>query len=235
MRIMDWSGAGKHSGLLAIGLVALAAGLLAVDPVASSSSGPAAVASKTKCKKARWKCAPKRYHLTASGTYSNSQFTQSWSAEVDMRKRRAGPGEVDYTQDGGTLTMSATGIKDFDDHCLHEGSDGEATLNVPLQTVQVPPEGLDEADFGVTFKLIGSYKNTYGLGVGEVQEEFSHIRGTATVTCSSGSSHTHDFPYIDPARAVRALVAPGVVGGSPLRGSSQTRNSFVTWTLTAKK
>jgi hypothetical protein len=232
MRFIDGGRAGRNSGLVAIWLIALAAGLLAVDHVVGSSSGPTAVASKKKCKKARWKCAPKRYHLTASGIYANCCFTQNWSAEVDLGKRRASPGEVDYAQNGGTVTVSATGTG-LDDHCT--SSSGDATFNVPRQTVAVPRGGSNDADFGVTFMLIGSDKNTYGLSVGDIQPEFSDVKATVIVTCPEGTSHTHEFPYTDPDRDVRALVARGRVGASSLTASAHTRNSFVAWTLSTKK
>jgi hypothetical protein len=59
-------------------------------PAIGSSGDPTAVASKSKCKKkARWKCAAKRFHLSADGFYGYNSGSQTFHAEIDLRKRRA--------------------------------------------------------------------------------------------------------------------------------------------------
>ena len=50
-------------------IAALTMGLLVLAPATQAKDGSSAVASKKKkCKKALWKCAPKRYHLSATDT-----------------------------------------------------------------------------------------------------------------------------------------------------------------------
>jgi hypothetical protein len=225
-------------GALICAVVALAVSVGAVGTV-TAGGGPTAVASKKKCKKARWKCAPKIYHLSASGTFASSRGSEVWSAEVDLGKRRASVGTVDYAQDGGKVTVSGSGSKSFDDDCT--SSSGEPTYNVPQQTLNVPRGGINDADFGVSFHLRfkGVGKNEYGLGVGAVQPELSNIKGTATVTCPEGTTHTEEFFYVNTIPLTVAIVRPGKVGSPVLTGSAQdnarSSDESVTWKLTAKK
>jgi hypothetical protein len=234
MRTIDQSRVGRDRWLAAIWIIGLAATLLAVAPVAGSSAAPIAVASKKKCKKERWKCAPKRYHLSAGGTYSNPDYSEVWSAEVDLGKRRASFGEVDYAQDGGQVTVSGSGTG-LSDVCLFAAGDSTTTYRVPQQKLQVPRGGINDADFGLTFKLIGSDKNTYGLSVGAVQPELSNIKGTVIATCSDGTSHALEYAYINSIQTVMALVRRGKVGGGPLTGSAQGAGESLTWKLTKGK
>jgi hypothetical protein len=227
----------KWAGIVA--LTALLAGIGGAGAAASLTGSRSAFTSATKCKKkARWKCAPKTYHLSASGTYANSSYREAWSAEIDLGKRRASPGEVDYAQEGGKLTVSGSGVTEFDDQCIFAGASGPATYTVPQQTLGVPPEGINDADFGVEFHLKLRHRvgrNEYGLGVGAVQPELSNIKGTATVTCSDGTSHTEEYAYINRIQLSTAIVRPAKVGSSPLSGSAQSGGSSVTWRMAAKR
>lgn len=224
-------------------VIVMVVSLGAAGVVSGSADGPGAVASKSKCKKkSRWKCAPKRYHLSASGTFSSLTYSEVWSAEVDLGKRRASPGTVDYAQDGGQVTVSGSGTYTYTpDACLGTpgASSGNATLSVPQQTLQVPRGGINDADFGLTFKLklfpSGIGKNEYALGVGAVQPELSNIKGTATVTCPDGSAHTVAYSYINTIQTTTVLVERAKVGNSPLRGSAQGAGNSVTWKLTKSK
>ena len=162
-------------------------------------------------------------------------YSEDWSAEIDLGKRRASPGTVDYAQDGGQVAVSGSGTFTYSHGCL--SLDGYPTYNLPQQTLHVPREGLNDADFGVTFKLKlnGIGKSQYGLSVGAVQPEFSNIKGIGTVTCPEGTSHTEEYAFINTIQTVMALVEPGKVGDSPLNGSAQAGFHTVSWSLTVKK
>jgi hypothetical protein len=215
-------------GIQALSLCAilgLTISLGAVGAATGSAGDVTAVASKKKkCKKSLRKCAPKRYHLSASGTFTGGRGSQVWSAEIDLGKRRASAAFFPYAQDGGTVTVSEIGTT-FDSHCT---SPDEATYTVQ-QTLNVPSGG---RDFRLTFGLSGSNKNTYALAVGAPEPETSTIKGTATITCPEGTSHTHEYAY---SNLLADVIARGKVGGSPLTGSAQGRGESVTWKLTAKK
>jgi hypothetical protein len=156
------------------------AGVAAV--LALSLPTAVATAAKQTCRKAVWKCAPRRYHLEASGIlapHGGAYGQEVWSAELDLSRRRASVGEVDYAQTSGTATLSLSST--YDD-CW--GDPG--TLNATEQTVAVPPEDLNRSDFSLFFDLLGKDKGSYFLTLGAVQEELSNIMGTGTINCPNG-------------------------------------------------
>lgn len=226
----------KHRRLLPLSLaVALA---LAV-PIATSNGEPTAAAAKKKakkCKKAAWKCAPKIYRLSASGVIRETGGdTQTWSAEIDMRKYRASIGTVDYSQAGGTVTVSGSGTVSFSDSL--PGCMSDVAYNVPQQKLSVPARGLNNTDFGLFFDLplLKGEKHEYYLNMGYIQSEFSNINGTATVTCpADGRSASVPFAFT----GSNEIEGPwkGKPYGSTLNGSaSSPGNDSVEWTLTPKK
>jgi hypothetical protein len=218
MRIIDRSGAGRHSGVVAISVIALAAGLLAVGPVAGSSGSPTAVASKKKCKKALWKCAPKRYHLSATDTVGpgsqSAGFAENWKAEVDLVRYRRNIGHVDYSQAGGTLTISSTRTTE----CIG----GPGTIRVEPQTLPVPAEDLNNSDFAAFFTLFGSDKNTYGGPLGVLGSGDSNIMGTAIEQCPEGT-RSFQFTFHGPTHA--GMEGRGKVG-KVLTGSGVSNTIF---------
>jgi hypothetical protein len=253
MRFTATSGAGGRRAGAICAAILLAVGVSATAVVSGAGGTPSAAAAKKKpkkCKKARWKCAPKVYYLEAAGSYATPVFRLDWTAAVLLRKRRAGPGLVDYSQWAGEdpedcycagfVTMVGTGTGFDYDHCTTSGDD--VMINIPYQKLKVP-EVADPylSDFALRFKLIGREKNTYGLGVGDVQPETSNIVGTVNVICDDGTSHNDEFPYTDSALAVRALVKRGKVGSHFLSGRRDTRfetargtaHDFVEWELRA--
>ena len=218
-------------------IIAAAVLVIAAAPVAASSADPVAVvAKKKKCKKAAWKCAPKIYHLSASGVISESDGdVATWSAEVDMRKYRANIGHVDYSQAGGTVTVSASGTIPFSDSL--PGCMTDIAYNVPQQKLNVPARGLNDTDFGLFFELplLKGDKNLYYLNMGDIQSEFSNINGSARVTCpEDGRSASVPFAFT----GSNEIVGPwkGKPNGATLKGSeSSPGNDSVEWTLRPKK
>jgi hypothetical protein len=223
----DMKGRGKMA-IIAVSAAALTLGM--------AGGGATAVAKKSCKKPGQWKCAPQRYKLKASGTTTGSNGSEVWSAEIILGKRRASPGTIDYSQNSGKVTVSGSGFLSFDDHCT---GFGKPAYSVPEQTLDVPRRPVYGSDFGVTFSLTGDTKNKYAVGVGAPQVEFSNVKGTATVTCPEGGSHSHDYFYTSPFATVIPLIARGKVGSSPLRGSEQfggsSLSASVTWKLIAKK
>lgn len=168
---------------MAVLVGALLAGLVAVAPVAASTGAPTAVAAKKKkCKKALWKCAPKRYHLSATDTVGpgpqSSGFVENWTAEVDLVRIARSVGKVDYGAAGGRVNVSGS--------YATECADGSpATVRIAPQTVAVPagPGYPFLGDFGVEFSLIGSDKNTYGGPLGTEGSGHSSLYVTAISPC----------------------------------------------------
>src|SRR3954451_7075245 len=170
--------AGRLSGVLTIG-VALVVGAFAVDSSDASSDGPIAdAAKKKKCKKALWKCAPKRYHLSVADNIGpgaeSPGYEEHWSAEVDLVRVARSIGKVDYGAAGGTVRVSGS----FPTVCP-DGS--AATVRIEPQTIAVPPgPGYPFlGDFGVEFSLIGSDRNTYGGPLGTQGSGNSTLYATA--------------------------------------------------------
>ena len=194
------------------------------------------IEEEKKCKKALWKCAPKHYLLSASGVISESDGDiANWSAEVDMRKYRANIGHVDYSQAGGSVTVSGSGTASYSDSL--PGCETDVAWNVPQQKLNVPARGLNDTDFGLFFELplLKGDKNLYYLNMGDIQPEFSNIKGTATVRCpGDGRSASVPFDFT----GSNEIVGPwkGKPNGSTLKGSeSSPGNDSVKWTLSAKK
>ncbi len=207
----------------------------------SSGERTAAASKKKKCKKARWKCAPKIYRLSASGVIRETGGDVAfWSAEVDMRKYRANIGHVDYSQAGGTVTVSGSGTVSYSDSL--PGCMSDVAYNVPEQKLNVPRQGLNNTDFGVFFELplLKGDKNLVYVNLGDIQPEFSNIKGTATVSCpDDGRSASVPFAFTGSNEIVGPIEEGGWKGapyGATLKGSaSSAGNDSVEWTLTPKK
>jgi hypothetical protein len=225
---------GPRGPLLLCALLALATGLGVVGAATGSSGDPTAMASKKKkCKKALWKCAPKRYHLSATDSVGpgsqSSGFQENWSAEVDLVRLRRSIGTVVYGSAGGTVRASGS----FATQCA-DGS--PATVRIEPQTIAVPagPGYPFLGDFGVEFSLIGSDKNTYGGPLGSQGSGHSALFVTATDPCPDGPG------------TFQTELAAGRIGmegrgkvGKVLRGSGVFNTIFqhhsFNWTLSPKK
>ena len=223
--------AGRLSGVLTIG-VALAVGAFAVDSSDGSSNGQIAVAAKKKkCKKALWKCAPKRYHLSATDNVGpgpqSSGFEEHWSAEVDLVRVARSIGKVDYGSSGGTVRVSGS----FATECA-DGS--PATVRIEPQTIAVPPgPGYPFlGDFGVEFSLIGSDKNTYGGPLGTEGSGHSSLYVTAISPCPEVGTYQTELSV-----PLAGMEGPGKVGRA-LSGSGTDSRLFVrhsfSWKLTPR-
>jgi hypothetical protein len=206
-----------------------------VGAVAASDGGPTAVASK-KCKKALWKCAPKRYDLSASDTVGpgpqSSGFPENWTAEVDLVRVARTIGRVDYGTAGGTVTVSGSRPTVCED-----GS--PATIRIPPQTIAVPPgPGYPSlGDFGVQFTLratAGFAKNTYGGPLGAQGSGNSSILATAHDPCPGGPG-TFQTQLSTPRSGIEGRGKVGkVLRGSGVFNALFEQHSF-RWTLTPKK
>lgn len=223
-------------------IAVFAAFLAAVISVGATASSPAsagdptAFASKKKCKKDLSKCAPKRYHLSATDTVGpgpqSAGFVENWTAEVDLVRIARNSSRVDYGAAGGTVKVSGSRATVCDD-----GS--PATIRIEPQTLSVPPgPGYPFlGDFGVEFTLkatSGFAKNTYGGPLGTEGSGNSALFMTAIDPCPAGQGSFQT-----------QLTAPrsGMEGrgkvGKVLRGSAVFETIFeshaFTWTLTPKK
>jgi hypothetical protein len=182
MRPNDCIPAARLRTALSGALIALLAGLVSGVPVSGASDEPTAVAAKKKCKKPLWKCAPKRYHLSATDTVGpgpqSAGFEEHWTAEVDLVRVARSIGKVDYGSGGGTVRVSGS----FASECA-DGS--PATVRIEPQTIAVPagPGYPFLGDFGVEFSLIGSDKNTYGGPLGTEGSGHSSLYVTAVSPC----------------------------------------------------
>jgi hypothetical protein len=226
--------AGGLGWALAIWWAALAVGLLAAAPVIGSSGHPTALASKSKCKKKqRWKCAPKHYHLSANGFYRYSNGSQTFSAEIDLKKRRASGGEVDYTQEGGAVTVSASYTAESSD--LLPGCH-PVTYDVPQQKLSVPPAGLfDHTDLFLAFSLIGDDRNTYSLWVGDsLYPDLTLLQGSGRVTCDANGSSAPFVYYFEGSTRLITDRNPGRPWNRRLSGAGAYGGDSLKWTLTAK-
>ncbi|HEY6653376.1 MAG TPA: hypothetical protein VI028_04570, partial [Solirubrobacterales bacterium] len=68
-------------------ILALTAALVAVAPAVGSSGGPTAVAAKKKkYKRALWKCAPKRYHLSVTDTVGPGSQSAGFARKTGGRR-----------------------------------------------------------------------------------------------------------------------------------------------------
>lgn len=234
MRATTGAPSARRGVLPLLVVLVVAIGFSATGGATGSSGDPTAVASKQKCTKARWKCAPSRYHLSAGGVVVDPpDFKQTWSAEVDFRKYRASSGEVDYAQEGGAVTVSASATKEYADAL--SGCPTDVRYVVPEQKVKVPRRSLNRSDFLLFFDLSGGDKNEYFLITGvTTAPELSSIKASGTVSCpGDGRSAPFSYDYIG-SNVVESL-GKGRPGSSPLRGSASFGGDSVDWKLTAKK
>ena len=233
MRRMNGIRARRPRGILGGALIALLGGIVAVAPVAGASEGPTAVmAKKKKCKKPLWRCAPRRYHLSATDTVTpgpQGSLTENWSAEVDLVRVARSIGKVDYGTASGTVRVNGS-----QPSMCADGS--PSTIRIEPQTIAVPhgPGYPFLGDFGVEFTLIGSRKNTYGGPLGAEGSGNSSLSVTAIDPCPDGPGA---FPtQLTTPRA--GLEGPGKVGkvvsGSDVFSTIFELHSF-TWRLTPKK
>ena len=95
----------------------------------------------------------------------------------------------------------------------------------------LPPGGINDTDFFLTFELIGKYKNTYGLRAGEIQPELSKIHASGTERCpGDGRSASFTYPFIGSNRLVpMGRARPGASG---LTGSASAGDDSLQWRLT---
>jgi hypothetical protein len=212
-------------------VIVLTAGIVAAGTVSASSGDPIAATSKSKCKKKLWKCAPKRYHLSATDTVGpgpqSAPFTESWSAEVDLYRYRRNIGHVDYAQSGGTLRYSANGTTE----CIG----GPGTVRAEPQTLPVPAADLNNSEFALFFTLFGSDKNTYGGPLGVLGAGDSNILATAIEECPD---HTRTYQFTFHGPTAGGIEGRGKVGkvlsGSGVGNTIFEHHSF-SWRLTPKK
>jgi hypothetical protein len=212
-------------------IAALTVALLVLTPATQAGAGSTAVAAKKKkCKKALWKCAPKRYHLSATDTVGpgpqSSGFVENWTAEVDLVRIARSIGTLVYGSAGGRVNASGSSTT--------ECSDGSpATVRIEPQTIAVPagPGYPFLGDFGVEFSLIGSDRNTYGGPLGTQGSGHSDIYVTAIDPCPNGLG-AFQTELTTP---LAGMEGPGKVGralsGSGTDNRLFERHSF-TWKLT---
>jgi hypothetical protein len=215
----------KHSRLLPL---SIALTLALVAPVASSSGEPTAVTAKKKCKKALWKCAPEKYHLSVSGHTG----PQTYSAEVDLEKNRSNFARVEYSQRGGTLTVSTT----YEGHVHFETIDqcSNGRFVVSNETTKVPRRGLfGDFDFALFFWAKGKRWKYSVLGGGV----YSELTFPGTVTCLEGASAGVTAPFTYYFHGPLGVGNPrfGKPGAGGLTGSdTYGANNSLRWRLTPK-
>jgi hypothetical protein len=233
MRTMNTIVSASSRGVLRGALVALLVGLVALAPPAGASDGPTAVTTKKKkCKKPLWKCAPKRYHLSATDNVGpgpqSSGFEEHWTAEVDLVRIARSIGTVDYGSAGGKVNVSGS----FATECA-EGN--PATVRIEPQTIAVPPgPGYPFlGDFGVDFSLIGSDKNTYGGPLGTQGSGHSSLYVTAISPCPEVG--TYQTELVTPLAGIEGKGKVGkTLSGSGVDSRLFELHSF-SWKLTPKK
>lgn len=213
-------------------LVVLMAGVGATGTVSGSAGGPIAVAAKKKCKGPLWRCAPRRYHLSATDTVGpgpqSAGFVENWTAEVDLVRVARSIGKVDYGAAGGTVRVSGS----FATECA-DGSPG--TVRLEPQTIAVPagPGYPFLGDFGVEFSLIGSDKNTYGGPLGTQGSGHSALFVTAISPCPEVGTYQTELTT-----PLAGMEGRGKVGralsGSGTDNRLFQRHSF-SWKLTPKR
>jgi hypothetical protein len=169
-------------------IVALSAGLVAAGGASASNDGPTAVTSKG-CKGSLWKCAPKRYHLSAtdavrSGPASGAGLVENWTAEVDLVRIRRNFARVIYATEKGKVNVSGSWTRVCPDSST-------ATVRVEPQTIPVPrgPGYPFLGDFGVEFTLQKTSlfkKNSYGGPLGTQGSGHSNLFVTAIDPCPGG-------------------------------------------------
>jgi hypothetical protein len=186
MRRMDRLAAARSRGVVGGLLAAVLVGAAALAPAAGAGDGPAALtAKKKKCKRPLWRCAPKRYHLSAADNIGpgpeSPGLEEHWRAEVNLVRVARSIGTVDYGSAGGSVSVSGS----FATEC-EDGS--PATVRIDPQMIVVPPgPGYPFlGDFGVEFSLLGSDKNTYGGPLGTQGSGNSALYATAVDPCPEG-------------------------------------------------
>jgi hypothetical protein len=198
------------------------------------SGGPTGVVSKKKkCKKALWRCAPRRYNLFVSGVVKWATGSESFRAEVHLVRRRAGPGDVIYTTEAGLVAVSASYTREFSDDLRDCASD--VRVDVVEQVIFVGPSGLfDPTNFLVSFKLIGPDKNTYGLIAGSPQPDPSTLTpAVATVRClADGREITESYYFFGSAKL--NTKHRGKVGDRFLVGGAINGGDYLKWVLTTR-
>jgi hypothetical protein len=233
VRAKDRIPAAKLRAALGVTLVALLTGLLAGVPVGSARDEPTALTDKKrKCKKPLWKCAPKRYHLSATDNVGpgpqSSGLEEHWTAEVDLVRIARSIGTVDYGSAGGKVNVSGS----FATEC----ADGNpATVRIEPQTIVVPPgPGYPFlGDFGVEFSLIGSDKNTYGGPLGTQGSGHSSLYVTAISPCPEVGAYQTEL--ITPLAGMEGRGKVGkALSGSGTDSRLFEQHSF-NWRLTPKK
>ena len=217
----------KHRRLLPI---SLAIAMALTVPVATSTGEPTAVAAKKKCKKAAWKCAPKKIHLSASGVVAfRGGGSEVWSAEIDLRKWRASSGQVQYAQEGGTLTMRATWVARGPTYELQScGSD--VRFEVPQQTRRLAKGDGFRFNAFLTFYLIGDRKNRYDF---IIADDYELLPVTGTQTCLEDSSQA-SFSFWFLRSNNFEFLSPGRPGARRLSGSKSASGDTIRWTITKK-
>jgi len=213
-----------------LAIAVLTIGLLVALPLTEATAGTTAVASKKKnCKKkARWKCAPKHYHLSASGVVGGFEV---WSAEINMFKWRASVGQIQYAQESGTLTLRASYTGDGPTYELPTCG-GDVRFDVPEQTMSLSKGDGFRFNAFLTFYLIGDdVKNKYDF---IVADDYQLLTATGTETCLANSSMA-SFPYWLISSNNFDVLSPGRPGTPRLTGSRAVRGDTIEWTLTPRK
>jgi hypothetical protein len=219
--------------LLSIGGVE-AATASSIDATAAAAKPPA---KKPKChfswKRERpWKCAPRGYFLSASGTtVYNGVDVETWRAVVGLGRRvptfvgepRPELKQVHYSQTIGHLTVSFAGTPSSpSDECPQ----GYVT-EVPQQTLDVPYASWLAADFKLTFRPLGNV--TYGVTMGARPYD-SHLFARGTLRClPDGPTESLPWVYSNPGVG-NGLGRPG----NWLRGSAtyKSGNTYdYSWSL----
>jgi hypothetical protein len=216
-------------------IAALTLGLLVLAPATEAIARSTAVMSKKKkCKKALWKCAPKRYHLSATDDIGpgpeSPGLEEHWRAEVNLVRVARSIGTVDYGAAGGTVSFNGS----FPTEC----ADGrQATVRIQPQTITVPPgPGYPFlGDFGVEFSLIGSDKNTYGGPLGTQGSGNSTLYATAVNPCPEGPG-TYQVMLNTPLSGMegRGKVGKALGGTGEYNTLHSGRHSY-SWRLTPRK
>jgi hypothetical protein len=235
MRTMNPIAAARSRGVLGGALVALLAGLVALAPAAGAGDGSTAVtAKKKKCKKPLWKCAPKRYHLSATNNVGpgpeSPGLEEHWRAEVNLVRVARSIGKVDYGAAGGAVSVSGS----FPTECA-DGS--PATVRIEPQTIVVPagPGYPFLGDFGVEFSLIGSDKNTYGGPLGTQGSGNSTLYATAVDPCPDGPG-AYQVQLITPLSGMEGRGKVGrVLRGTGEYNTLHSGSHSYSWTLTPKR
>lgn len=204
--------------------------------LSAASDAPTAVASKKKCKGSLWKCAPKRYHLSATDTVGpgpqSAGFIENWTAEVDLVRLRRNFAKVIYGTEDGTVTVSGSRSTTCED-----GS--SATIRIEPQTLPVPrgPGYPFLGDFGVEFTLVktsGFKKNSYGGPLGTQGSGNSSLLATAVDPCPGGQG-TFLTELTTPLEGMEGRGKVGkVVKGEGVDSRLFQHHSF-TWELRPKK